>query len=157
TPELVSSLRTFIPEAISARVDSGLGAWVGEFRRVTVLFCGFGALDPAEPEAMGNIHRSVMALQSEISRFEGTVYQLLTDDKGTTLVAAFGLPLRSHQDDAARGTLAALSMQAALRRLGLSPSLGLATGSLYCGVYGTPRRRQYTVAGAAVNIAARLM
>ncbi len=156
-PNTPRGLRTLVPDVITARVDSGLGEWVGEFRRVTMVFCGLGALDQTGPEALAVIHGAVAALQSEVARFEGTVYQLLTDDKGTTLVAAFGLPTRSHEDDAARGALAALAMRDSLTRLGLSPSLGVATGSLYCGVYGTPRRRQYTVAGQSVNIAARLM
>ena len=156
-PDSPRRLRTLVPDVITARVDSGLGEWVGEFRRVTMVFCGLGALDQTGSETLEVIHGAVAALQSEVARFEGTVYQLLTDDKGTTLVAAFGLPTRSHEDDAARGALAALAMHDSLRRLGLSPSLGVSTGSLYCGVYGTPRRRQYTVAGQSVNIAARLM
>ncbi len=156
-PDSPRRLRTLVPDVITARVDSGLGEWVGEFRRVTMVFCGLGALDQTGPETLAVIHGAVAALQSEVARFEGSVYQLLTDDKGTTLVAAFGLPMRSHEDDAARGALAAVAMHGSLRRLGLSPSLGVSTGPLYCGVYGTPRRRQYTVAGQSVNIAARLM
>src|SRR5262249_47416294 len=93
----------------------------------------------------------------DVERFEGTVYQLLTDDKGTTLVAAFGLPPRAHEDDAGRGTRAALALHATTLHHGLTPAVGIATGLLYCGVYGTPPRRQYTVAGPTVTLAARLM
>ena len=153
----IEELRRLVPEVIAARVDAGLGEWLGEFRRVTMVFCGLGAIDPAGPGALGEIQSAVADLQEVVERFEGSVYQLLTDDKGTTLVAAFGLPPRAHEDDAARGTLAALAMHAALVRHGLAPSVGVATGVLYCGVYGTPRRRQYTVAGPPVNLAARLM
>lgn len=155
--EETARLRRLVPEVIGARVDAGLGAWLGEFRQVTMVFCGLGDVDPARPEGLEVVHQAVRALQTEVARFEGTVYQLLTDDKGTTLVAAFGLPPRAHEDDAARGTLAALEMHAALGRLGLAAAIGIATGPLYCGVYGTSRRRQYTVAGSAVNLAARLM
>ena len=156
-PDRADELRRLVPEVIAARVDAGLGAWLGEFRRVTMVFCGLGGIDPGAPDGPTRIQDAVAALQQEVERFEGSVYQLLTDDKGTTLVAAFGLPPRAHEDDAARGTLAALTMHAALGRRGLSPSIGVATGLLYCGVYGTPRRRQYTVAGPTVNLAARLM
>lgn len=156
-PDRADEIRRLVPEIIAARVDAGLGEWLGEFRRVTMVFCGLGAIDPGKPDALGRIQEAVAALQGEVERFEGTVYQLLTDDKGTTLVAAFGLPPRAHEDDAARGTLAALAMHAALHRHGLTPSVGIATGLLYCGVYGTARRRQYTVAGPPVNLAARLM
>lgn len=152
-----AELKQLVPEVIAARVDAGLGEWLGEFRRVTMVFCGLGAIDPGGRHVLERIHDAVSTLQQVVSRFEGTVYQLLTDDKGTTLVAAFGLPPRAHEDDPARGTFAALAMHAALLRNGLTPSLGVATGLLYCGVYGTTRRRQYTVAGPAVNLAARLM
>jgi tetratricopeptide (TPR) repeat protein len=156
-PDWADEIRRLVPEIIAARVDAGLGEWLGEFRRVTMVFCGLGPIDPGEPDALGQVQEAVAALQGEVERFEGTVYQLLTDDKGTTLVAAFGLPPRAHEDDAARGTLAALTLHAALLRHGLTPSVGIATGLLYCGVYGTARRRQYTVAGPPVNLAARLM
>ena len=156
-PDRADELRRLVPEVIAARVDAGLGAWLGEFRRVTMVFCGLGGIDPGTPDGLTRIQDAVAALQREVERYEGSVYQLLTDDKGTTLVAAFGLPPRAHEDDAARGTLAALAMHAALCRHGLSPSIGIATGLLYCGVYGTPQRRQYTVAGPTVNLAARLM
>jgi class 3 adenylate cyclase/tetratricopeptide (TPR) repeat protein len=156
-PDWTDELRRLVPEVIAARVDAGLGAWLGEFRRVTIVFCGLGAIDPGTPDGLSGIQDAVMALQREVERFEGTVYQLLTDDKGTTLVAACGLPPRAHEDDAARGTLAALAMHAALLRRGLTPSVGIATGLLYCGVYGTAQRRQYTVAGPAIILAARLM
>jgi class 3 adenylate cyclase/tetratricopeptide (TPR) repeat protein len=156
-PAQADDLRALVPEVIAARVDAGLGEWLGEFRRVTMVFCGLGAVDPGTAQALSGIQDAVTALQQEVERFEGTVYQLLTDDKGTSLVAAFGLPPRAHEDDAARGTLAALAMHAALLGRGLTPSVGIATGLLYCGVYGTARRRQYTVAGPPVNLAARLM
>lgn len=156
-PGQVDALRRLVPEVIGARVDAGLGEWLGEFRRVTMVFCGLGAVDPGGPAALARLQTAVTVLQEDVERYEGTVYQLLTDDKGTTLVAAFGLPPRAHEDDAARGTLAALAMHAGLVRSGFTPSVGIATGLLYCGVYGTARRRQYTVAGPPVNLAARLM
>jgi class 3 adenylate cyclase/tetratricopeptide (TPR) repeat protein len=156
-PDRADELRRLVPEIIAARVDAGFGDWLGEFRRVTMVFCGLGAIDPTKPDALSQFQNAVAALQEVVEHFEGTVYQLLTDDKGTTLVAGFGLPPRTHEDDTARGTLAALAMHAALPRHGFSPSLGVATGLLYCGVYGTPQRRQFTVAGPTVNLAARLM
>jgi hypothetical protein len=39
------------------------------------------------------------------------------DDKGSTLLAVFGLPPLSHEDDATRGVLAALSIWCAFSRL----------------------------------------
>ena len=152
-----AQLRSMVPEAVAARVDAGLEGWIGEFRRVTMVFCGIGGLDPASKEGLAAVHAAVSSLQRGVARYEGAIYQLLTDDKGTTLVAAFGLPPHAHEDDAARGTLAALDMNDRLAGLGLRGAIGVATGLVYAGLYGTAHRRQYTVAGPPVNLAARLM
>ncbi len=150
-------LRSMVPESVAARVDAGLEGWIGEFRRVTMVFCGLGGLDPASKDGLAAVHAAVLSLQRGVARYEGAIYQLLTDDKGTTLVAAFGLPPHAHEDDAARGTLAALDMKDRLAGLGLRGAMGVATGLVYAGLYGTAHRRQYTVAGPPVILAARLM
>jgi tetratricopeptide (TPR) repeat protein len=96
-------------------------------------------------------------LQTALYRFEGSVNKLSVDDKGVTLVAALGLPPLSHEDDAARGVQAALAMQAELQRKGLRSAIGLTTGRAFCGTVGNHRRREYTMIGDVVNLAARLM
>ena len=48
--------------------------------------------------------------QTAVYQFEGSVNKFLMDDKGSTLIAVFGLPPLSHEDDATRGVLAALSI-----------------------------------------------
>ncbi len=79
------------------------------------------------------------------------------DDKGTSLLAAMGLPPLAHEDDAKRAVQAALAMQHKLAELGLRNSIGIATGRVFCGSIGSPRRREYTLLGDAVNVSARLM
>ncbi len=46
--------------------------------------------------------------------------QFLLDDKGSTLIACFGLPPNAHEDDAARATLAGLAICERLMDLGAS-------------------------------------
>ncbi len=96
-------------------------------------------------------------LQQELYRFEGSINKLNVDDKGTSLLAALGLPPLSHEDDARRAVHAAMSMQIRLLELGLRCSIGVATGRVFCGSIGSQRRREYTIMGDVVNLAARLM
>ena len=90
-------------------------------------------------------------------RDEGAVNKFLHDDKGSTLIACWGLPPYSFADDATRCVRAALKAFETLTELGLTPSIGVTKGDAYCGVTGSIQRREYTVLGDSINLAARLM
>lgn len=158
---IIDSLKVYVPAAILARIEAGLADWLSELRRVSVIFImlpGYGAsithpFRRTLPEA-----QSVMqALQRALYRYGGSINKLNVDDKGITLVAAFGLPPFSQQDDAARAIHAALEMQSVLNHLGRSSAIGIATGWVYCGSIGNSMRREYTMVGRDVNMATRLM
>ena len=55
----------------------------------------------------------------------GTVRQLLVDDKGTVLIAVFGVPPLSHSDDASRGVRAAMGIQRELWSLDVLHTIGI--------------------------------
>lgn len=63
---------------------------------------------------MRRSHEVLLAVQTAVYQFEGSVNKFLMDDKGSTLIAVFGLPPLSHEDDATRGVLAALSIWCAM-------------------------------------------
>jgi len=73
--------------------------------KVTVLFIKLSALTYEQGKALDvqSIHHVAGFMQKVIFKSEGTVRQFLVDDKGTVLVAAFGLPPFSHRDDPLRG------------------------------------------------------
>ena len=86
---------------------------------------------------------------------------LLDKFYGDGLMAVFGPP-RVRGDDAARAVRAAIALHEAVRELEpridypLEISLGLATGDVVAGHFGSTQRMDYTVIGDAVNLASGL-
>jgi class 3 adenylate cyclase/tetratricopeptide (TPR) repeat protein len=156
-PAMDATLRSFIPGAVLSRLVAGETAWLAELRRVTVLFVHLPNLHISGVGALDQAQATMWALQTALYRYEGSVNKISLDDKGVTLVAALGLPPLAHEDDAARGVLAALAMHEALHDLGLHCAIGVASGRAFCGEIGSAQRREYTMIGDVVNLAARLM
>ncbi|MCL4296074.1 MAG: AAA family ATPase [Anaerolineae bacterium] len=153
--EAEAGLRAFIPGAILARLAAGQAGWLAELRRVTVIFINLHDLDYAMP--LEQAQSLMQTLQTSLYRYEGSINKLSVDDKGVTLIAALGLPPLAHEDDPARGIQVALAVQAELRRMGLRSAIGVTSGRAFCGMVGNNRRREYTMIGDVVNLAARLM
>jgi class 3 adenylate cyclase/tetratricopeptide (TPR) repeat protein len=152
---LDAPLAPYLPRALLGPLRAGQEAWLAELRRVTVVFVNLP--DLAHGATPDHAHRVMRALQTALYRYEGSIDKLGVDDKGTMLVAALGLPPLAHEDDPARGVQAAMAMRAAVAALGERAAAGVATGRVFCGVVGNRWRREYTMLGAVVNLAARLM
>ena len=179
--ELMRTLGRYVPGAVLPYINHQEEKWASELRRITVLFVNLGLLNdaptpstssssspssqspqspatPTDPTAELLFIQSILhATQLAVYKYEGSLNKFLRDDKGSTLIAVFGLPPLAHEDDAVRGILAALAICARLIDLGLKPSVGVTTGMAFCGIVGTRGRREYSVLGDKVNLAARLM
>jgi hypothetical protein len=53
-----------------------------------------------------------------VKAYEGQIRQFLIDDKGTVLIAGWGLPPNYHADDPSRATEASIEIHASLRAIG---------------------------------------
>lgn len=148
-------LRHYLPAAITHRLDAGLDDFLGELRRLTILFVNLPDINYATQ--VEQAQEIMVALQRSCYRYEGSINKLSVDDKGVSVLAALGLPPLAHDDDPDRGVKAALTMNQALNDLGIRNSIGVSTGRVYCGVVGSQNRREYTIMGDSVNLAARLM
>ncbi len=154
-PHTLEPLRRLLPGAIRGRIEAGHQDWLGELRHLSVIFInlpGFTYDLPVE-----RAQEAMRAMQSALYRFEGSINKISVDDKGASLVALLGLPPLSHTDDAERAVHAAQLMHGTLRALGFESSIGITTGRAFCGAVGSSVRREYTVMGDVVNLAARLM
>ncbi len=160
-PEAIPRLKSYVPAAILSYLEAGYEELSSELRQVSVMFIklpqyGTSIKHPYQrtlPEA-----QSVMqALQAALYKYAGSINKFNVDDKGITLVAALGLPPLSHSDDAARSVNASLDIQSKLEELGRDCVIGITTGWVFCGPIGNEQRREYTMVGTVVNMAARLM
>ncbi len=138
----------------------------GERRIVTVLYSdisGYKAFtDRSDPETVAELANEIFrALTEAIYRNGGIVDKYM----GDAIMAVFGAPI-AHEDDPCRAIRAAVAMQAAAKtfsdalaaRTGqrLELRIGINTGPVVAGAVSGNRKRSYTVAGEAVNVAQRM-
>jgi class 3 adenylate cyclase/tetratricopeptide (TPR) repeat protein len=144
----------FIHPSIGERLRRGQESFINEHRRVTVLFVGFAGLDyDHDPNVSAHLQTYLDQVFRCVARYGGYVNKVDMGDKGSKIVVLFGAPI-AQEDDVSAALRCALEL-AALP--GVSASIGVNTGFVFCGQVGSLARREYTVMGDAVNLAARLM
>jgi adenylate cyclase len=137
-------------------------ATAGELRRVVVMFVDFRsftvqAQQRSPREVVERLDRAFAVLVEILDRHGGIVNKFLGDG----LLALFGAPI-AHDDavrqavDAARDMLAAMERDNAAGDWALRIGIGVHVGEVVAGTIGSPRRKEYTVIGDAVNLASRL-
>ena len=157
SPQALRRMEAYVPAPVRTRLAVGHGDWLAELRRVSVLFLQ-PRLDLSSPElALERAQAVMQRAQPVFERYGGLIKELVVDDKGVALVGIFGLPPQAHEDDAARCVGAALALREALEAAGIATAIGVTTGRAFCGAVGSPVRREYTVVGDVMNMAARLM
>eukprot|EP00054_Salpingoeca_dolichothecata_P023737 m.159329 g.159329 ORF g.159329 m.159329 type:complete len:1404 (+) comp24791_c0_seq2:67-4278(+) len=168
--KVASLMRRYIPNAILKKLDSHQKDHLSDILDVAVIFVNVQGLELVADD-QGDVKKAVAAgqmmmleIQRIVYQFEGSVNKLLVDDKGLLAMCALGLPPMPHPDDAARAVYTALELKRSLpitlkqkMELDIQVSVGVSSGRAFCGVVGSNRRREYTLMGNIVNLAARLM
>jgi class 3 adenylate cyclase len=154
---LAGAIRAYLPAAVVPRLEAQQSDWIAELRQISTVFVNLPSLDPSQPGDDALARDLVGKVKGIIDLLGGTLNKILVDDKGMTIVLAFGLPPLSHEDDEVRAVRCAMRMSRALIRMGIEHGVGVSTGRAFCGVYGNDLRREYTMLGDSVNLAARLM
>ncbi len=137
---------------------------IAEERAVTIVFSdliGFTTIsEHMAPQEVAQLLNAIFErLTDSIFLFDGTLDKYMGDG----MMAFFGAPL-DQEDHAARAIRAGLLMQKGLAELNqivgfekpVGMRVGINTGPVVAGDIGSPKRRDYTVIGDAVNIASRL-
>ncbi len=133
---------------------------------VSVIFAdirGFSAMaETMEPEDLGDMlnYRYFSPLDNIIYEFNGTLDKHIGDN----IMGVFGAPV-AYEDDAVRAVMSALQMREAMKTMNesagragreISIGIGISTGVVIAGIFGSSRKKEYTVFGSPVNLASRL-
>lgn len=154
SPGSEAALAGFVHPAIGRRLAGERAAFVNEHRGVTVLFVGFEELDfDRDPAALARLQAYLADVSRIVRRYDGDLSKVDFGDKGSKLLVVFGAPM-AHENDTERAMHCALALRALP---GAPPRIGIASGLVFCGMVGAEQRREYTVMGDTVNLAARLM
>lgn len=179
-----AALRPYLPRSLPGRFLAPAAGASGEFRSVSMLFANFfpfnNALDllgddsATAAQVLNSYYRRT---QEIVHRYGGIVNKVDMYTFGDKLMALFGAPV-AHDNDPAMAVRAALDMRAALDATNgevaallasVAPHMaaadtpffkqrvGINTGVVFAGLVGSAKRREYTVMGQHVNLAARLM
>ncbi len=150
------AMECYLPGAVKARLGKEAD-WLAELRRMSVVFIGINGLNYESPQAVEQIQNLLQATQELVYRFEGSLNKVAVDDKGTVMLVLFGAPPFFHEDDPTRAVAFGLGLQTVAQTQDLKISIGITEGIIFAGPVGAPNRREYTVIGDQVNLAARLM
>lgn len=165
--ERTSTLRRYLSPAIADAVVAQ-GAELGATTRaeLTIVFAdirGFTALsEQSEPEAVAaSLNGFLTAMTEIVFEFGGTLDKYV----GDAIMVFFNDPL-PQDDHAERAVRMSLEMQQVLDRLcremsraalgEITAGIGISTGFVTVGNFGSPSRMEYTVIGNHVNLASRL-
>ena len=144
-----------------------------QHRRVTILFANFLGMSrivetfgvEKVEEITAVLQEYFQGMQEEIHYYGGVTNKVDLYNQGDKLMVIFGAPI-AREKDVSRAALTALAMQRRMRQLVspfasifLSQRIGIHTGFVFAGNVGSAsqQRREYTVMGNTVNLAARLM
>ncbi|CDR97583.1 hypothetical protein, conserved [Babesia bigemina] len=156
-PDSVTEFRHYMPSYIFLRLISGYGVFNNEMRRLSTVFVCVSGLDVASPSGRETAQQLMTICQRATYALEGSINKFLVDDKGVVLLIFVGFPPVYHTDDPVRSVFVGLKIVNDCLKLGLTPGVGITTGSVWCGTLGNDIRREYTCLGDYVNLAARLM
>jgi len=153
-PEL---LRPWVQPNVFEMESAGAQHFVPGLRPTTALFLRFDGIDYDRDEHAGAALDALVAqTQRELQGHGGVLLELVIGDKGSYLYGSFGAA-QVHEDDACRAVRAAVALRSHFEAQGRPVQIGLSSGTMRVGGYGSSTRTSFGAIGDDVNAAARLM
>ena len=159
-------LKQFVSEQVFSAMQHDRMSVIPKIQRVSILFSdirGFTSMSNRfNPEQLSRLLDAYYfsPLDNIIYESNGTLDKHI----GDSIMGIFGAPV-SYADNACRAVTTAIRMQNHIENsnkllvdqgITLSIGIGISTGEAMVGVFGSVRKKEYTVFGAVVNLASRL-
>ncbi len=128
----------------------------GEKAHCTIMFADIRNFTPytekSSPEEVARaLNKFLTEMVMIVFKYQGRVDKFI----GDCVMAVFGYPAKL-KNSALNACLCAREMVKRARELGFQIGVGVNSGEVVCGNFGSPMRMEYTVIGDAVNLASRL-
>ena len=160
TPAIpLETIKPWIPPAVYEREIRGHGFFLTELRPTVAMFVRFMGIDyDNDVQADEKLNTVVQRAQKITTENEGALLQLTVGDKGCYLYISFGI-MTAHENDAQRAVQTAIKLNQFLKGCDFLDmhQIGLSSGVMRTGAYGSRSRQTYGALGDDVNLAARLM
>lgn len=159
-------LKQFVSENVYSKLQQEGKNIMPETKRVAILFCDIrGFTKMSERLSVNEISNILNAnyfspMDNIICEHGGTLDKHI----GDSIMGVFGAPF-TYGDDAVRAVMCAIEMRDEINRLNenvsgedgkISVGFGIGTGGVLAGIFGSSRKKEYTVFGRPVIVAARL-
>ncbi|XP_037023402.2 adenylate cyclase type 10 [Artibeus jamaicensis] len=160
-PQLELSLQKYLMESILKQIDDKqLQGYLSELRPVTIVFVNLTFKDQNKAEVLGPaIQEASVHINSVVRIFRGQINKVFMFDKGCSFLCVFGFPGEKAPDEVTHALESAVDIFDFCCQVHKihTVSVGVASGTVFCGIVGHTVRHEYTVIGQKVNIAARMM
>lgn len=147
----------FLPAPVVSSLQDGYYHAISELRIVTTLFLKIDTYSFEKHRKLTTLQTFFHMIQTCIASSGGCLRQFLVDDKGCVLIVLWGVPSATFANNNSRSLYCAALIQNSSHRFRHVCSVGITTGSAFCGTIGSVLRQDYAAIGNSVNMAARLM
>ena len=130
---------------------------MAEFRVVSLIYVRLGAPEAAEASAQAQLQTMFEVVAKAAEALEVEILRVVANKKGVIALIVCGLPPFGSESNAAYAVGIAERIRQDASKLGMSHSLGVASGRVFCGLVGDGARRDYVLNGPVMNYGARLM
>lgn len=147
----IEAFSQFVPGVVVQNLYAGQGTHMAEMREVTALHIRL----KLNPQTLTrNAFRSqqiIDIVQAGLYQYEGTLNKSGVDSEGIVFLGMFGLNGRGHINDATRAVKASLTIVKEIEEAGFGVTVGISTGTVFCGCVGSESRMIFTVQGDVEN------